>query len=94
MVSRLLAYRTSTVAGVMQIIGDIAGFCPGFLDAGGSAGNEFGARFRFYGQCGNDIDHEILPVFCYGSERRDEAYSVFQRSGYRFASRNRVKTGI
>jgi hypothetical protein len=30
-----------------QVIGDIAGLLAGFLDAGGSGGNEFGARLRF-----------------------------------------------
>jgi hypothetical protein len=50
---------------LMQVVGDIAGLFAGFLDAGGRTGNEFGARFRLHGQCGNDVNHEILPVFLF-----------------------------
>ena len=57
----------------MQVVGDIAGLFAGFLDAGGGGGNEFGARFRLHGQCGNDVNHEILPGLCSGFERREQA---------------------
>jgi hypothetical protein len=43
---------------LMQIVGDIAGFLPRLLDAGGGGCNEFGARFGLDGQGGNDVDHE------------------------------------
>jgi hypothetical protein len=43
---------------LMQIVGDIAGFLPRLLDAGGGGCNEFGARFGLDGQGGNDVNHE------------------------------------
>ena len=55
----------------MHIVGDIARLLAGFLDAGHRTGNEFGARLGLHGQCGNNVNHENLPVFCSGLERRE-----------------------
>ncbi len=46
---------------LMQVVGDIAGLLSGLLDTGGRGGDEFGPRFRFHGQGGNDIDHGNPP---------------------------------